>query len=35
VLDLGNQVVVEITPQPARFDVGIHAWKWRLHVLLR
>ena len=29
VLDLGNEVKVEISPQPAGLDIGIHAWKWR------
>ncbi len=31
VLDLGNEVMMEISPQPAGLDIGIHAWKWRSH----
>jgi len=26
-----NEMAVEIAPQPACLDKGIHAWKWRLH----
>src|SRR5271157_869850 len=29
--DLLNEMAVKISPQPASLDVGIHAWKRRLH----
>src|SRR5271165_2368513 len=32
--DLLNEMAVKISPQPASLDVGIHAWKRRLHDLL-
>ena len=30
-LDLRNEAVMEISPQPTGLDIGIHAWKWRFH----
>src|SRR6478752_2928838 len=31
VLDLGDEVMMKISPQPAGLDIGIHAGKWRFH----
>jgi hypothetical protein len=31
---LGNEVMMEISPQPAGFDIWVHPWKWRFHELL-
>ena len=31
VLDLGDEVVMKIAPQPAGLDIGVHTWKRRSH----
>src|SRR5437763_1688066 len=31
VLDLGDEVMMKISPQPAGLDIGVHTWKWRFH----